>query len=292
MWSPTFDLAVAELAIFIVMFFLCVYVAFRHGKPGYDAWGLLIVFCIMRITAAALQIRDQDTTSIVAAIVNVAGINLEASRFEPNHNVRVSKIITRVFHLVVSLATVLASIGGAMRATDKLDEDRNDATGHALIQAGYAMLLAAVLALAGYSVRTTRRVRAGHNNMLGDGAGAARRLMYAVLVAVPFVLVRVVYGLVSAATELQILSEYVGLFVVRFTLIFLVQLLACVALVAGGLVSCGMNRAPGTAGEAVPVVEHSEHEQPRSSQGSNSGMVISEEQKTGMQQVHCSGPRV
>ena len=70
----------------------------------------------------------------------------------------------------------------------------------------------------------------------------ATLLLRAVLVSLPFVGVRTIYGLVYAATQSIDLSPATGTVAVRVCLLFLPQLAAVLVLMVGGLVTLGLNR--------------------------------------------------
>lgn len=79
--DPTTSLAIAELAIYILIVPIVVYIFIRHGKPGYLGWGFLLVFCGLRLTADGFQINDHskaskgEPVSGTGSIINSVGIS-------------------------------------------------------------------------------------------------------------------------------------------------------------------------------------------------------------------------
>lgn len=59
-FNATARLAVAELAIFIALLLLTIFIAFKHGKIGMVSWHILASFCVLRIVAASLSIANRD----------------------------------------------------------------------------------------------------------------------------------------------------------------------------------------------------------------------------------------
>jgi hypothetical protein len=79
--DPTTRLSIAELAIYIILVPLIVYILLRHGKSGYFGWGFMIAFCGLRLAADGIQIGNHDEAARgelvdnAGAIVNAIGIS-------------------------------------------------------------------------------------------------------------------------------------------------------------------------------------------------------------------------
>ena len=89
----------------------------------------------------------------------------------------------------------------------------------------------------------------------GYQAHETSMLLWAVLLSLPFVGVRTVYGLIYAATRRSDLSAVTGSMTVKVLLIFLPQLGATMTLVAGGFKSRGIARKR-TKNETIPLSMH------------------------------------
>ncbi|KXJ88511.1 hypothetical protein Micbo1qcDRAFT_235823 [Microdochium bolleyi] len=255
MASNAYSLAIAELVIYIILILAVGYILLRHGKPGWDAWGFLGIFCILRIVAAGLQIgAGPDGVSVTAAIVNsigvlgllmgVSGILLECSRCNPRNNPKMARMVASVFHIAAVVGTVLAAVGGSDQASAISSGKPVPSDAHTKQVAGYAILTVGVLFLTLYALYQLVRIRSvsGSGGAGGSAAVLARRLLYCVLMALPFVIVRVLYSLVAAASQIPSLSIFSGSFVVHLVLITLVQLVVVLFLIAGGLLSVGIHQ--------------------------------------------------
>ena len=128
----------------------------------------------------------------------------------------------------------MAAIGGSNLAkSDATSKDISKA--YDLQRAGYIILLLVVLVLAAYAIFALLRLRSS-----SDAQGATRdaqRLTYFASVAIVFAAVRVLYSIVYAFNRSPKLSPVTATFAVRFVLIFLVQLLAALSLIVGGVVT-------------------------------------------------------
>jgi membrane-associated HD superfamily phosphohydrolase len=133
---------------------------------------------------------------------------------------------------MVVTGIVLAAIGGSNLA--KPEDEKNDYNkDHSLQKCGYVVLLLAVLLLVAYSTMLLVRLRSQRTQRKSSGT----MLLYFTLAALVFGVIRVAYGLASAVSGSPELSPVTGTFAVKFVLIFLVQLIATVLLVIGGLKS-------------------------------------------------------
>lgn len=74
-FNDTTRLAIAELAIFLPLLAVVIFIAVRHGRRGLDGWGFLAAFCVLRLTSSGLQVGQQDSTSNTGSIVNSIGIS-------------------------------------------------------------------------------------------------------------------------------------------------------------------------------------------------------------------------
>ena len=80
MSSPSESLDIAELAIYLPLLFVTLFVVFRHGIHRQSGWIYLVIFCLIRIIGAALGISAERNPSNVSdlewsAILGSVGIS-------------------------------------------------------------------------------------------------------------------------------------------------------------------------------------------------------------------------
>jgi prolipoprotein diacylglyceryltransferase len=68
-------LAIAELIIYLILLPIVIFILIKHGRRGFEGWGFLIVFCVLRLTSSGIQIGDSNSTSTTGAIINSVGIS-------------------------------------------------------------------------------------------------------------------------------------------------------------------------------------------------------------------------
>jgi heme/copper-type cytochrome/quinol oxidase subunit 2 len=164
--------------------------------------------------------------------LHINGIN--RSFYAPSINRKINFIIHLLIHQAIVVGIVLAAIGGSNLAKPA-SSSNNLSTAATLVKVGYIVLLLVLVKLAIYAIfvrqRLSRPTEAQNNKT------SVLPLVYWTLLAMVFVAVRVIYGLVFAFDRSPKLSPYSGGFAIKFILIFLVQLLAALCLVVGGLVT-------------------------------------------------------
>lgn len=94
MLSPPGDLAAAQLAVYIIIFFLATYTFFLHGKNGLIGWFFIIAFCVLRIIGSGLTITDEKKHTVSETTQIISGVGLSPLLLS------VSGILTEVNHYV------------------------------------------------------------------------------------------------------------------------------------------------------------------------------------------------
>lgn len=117
-----------------------------------------------------------------------------------------------------------------------------------LMIVGNTILVILLFAICAWMWPTYQKIQryaaVGHPN-----AAPARNMFWAGVVAMPFWMVRVVYGLVFAITQDPALDSVLGSFTVKFVIIFWMYLGAMIPLLLGGWFSIGWQKEVGTAVE-------------------------------------------
>jgi hypothetical protein len=96
------------------------------------------------------------------------------------------------------------------------------------------MLLLSALLLIAYAYDTFRRLRAVPSVRLSRNA---MRLLYSAVFSLPFITIRAIYSVVYSFDTSPSVNPITGVFAVKLVLIFLVQLLATLCIVVGGVMT-------------------------------------------------------
>lgn len=91
MFDVTGQVAIAQLAFFLVAVFIACYCLFKHGKQGLPGWVFICLFCVIRIIGSALIISDEtgnkpvgkaalvvSSVAVAPLVLSVAGVAHES----------------------------------------------------------------------------------------------------------------------------------------------------------------------------------------------------------------------
>ena len=207
-------IAIAQICFFVPSLAVAILLASRHGFGRSAGWLYLILFSIVRILGAALELATiNDPTNIgltvgaftlqniglsplILILLASIGRVLEGIRF--THPTTVTPRHLRIVQIIVIVGLVLGAVGGSFLSsniTDFYDHPNGAATytipvesqvGAALMIVGFAVV---ILITAG-TLRNLSYVPAGE-----------KRLLLAIGLAAPFVLVRLIFSAMSSLSN-------------------------------------------------------------------------------------------
>ncbi|KAL2679097.1 hypothetical protein Neosp_009855 [[Neocosmospora] mangrovei] len=201
-------------------------------------WGYLLVFCSLKIIGSSMQLGDNPGSG--AAIVTsvglsplllaVAGVLHEAPEKRRLESKKETRIVI-LFHLQVMLGIALVAIGMSKLMSGTTQGKINQAW--TIAKVGAAVLLLACLAMTAVAVRCSLQ---GYLRLKSQSSpNHSSWLMLAVLVALPFVTIRVLATFIYVVTENQSLSPMAGSLGVRVGLYLFVETTATLVLVSVGV---------------------------------------------------------
>lgn len=237
--DKTTDLAIAELAIYVVLLPVTGWLMFQHGRRAIPAYFYLSALEVLRIVAAALQIsaHSQHTVSIPGAIIDSVGLSplilsyagflheLDGYHAPPGRSKKRVLIEQLLVHTGAIAGIALAATGGAKLASPQDATAADLDTAHHLQEVGSVLLLAAWSILVYLCLRLCR-------DMGGLGVSAVLMVVVCLLIGV-----RAVYAVVYAFDHSSSLNPVTGEFAVKLVFIFLVQLAAVVLLLVQGAIT-------------------------------------------------------
>lgn len=258
----TTSLAIAELIIYIILWPVALYILIKHGKHGILAWFYLVTFDALRIVPAAMQIAayaqskpESEVASILDAvglsplILCAAGVLHEIQHYLAQTGNAPVSIVERIIQVSIHAVTIVGVVLSAYGAAQLYSTSSHDvAQDHAFVEAGGMLLLLALILLVYVTVRLFGRTR--------SVGGSIFQLYMSVVVALIPIAVRVFYGVVYAFDRSPSLSPYSGTFAIKLVLVFLMLLLAGLALMAGGLASRNVVREYAGRGDHEHITYH------------------------------------
>ncbi|KAI1608955.1 hypothetical protein EDD37DRAFT_612258 [Exophiala viscosa] len=236
--DKTTDLSIAELAIYITLIPPTAWLFFKHGRRAFLAYIYLLIFQSLRIVAAGLQINahNEHKTSTTGSILDAVGLSplllafsgflYELGRYyaPPTQTPRRMHFEEILIHFGASTGIALAAVGGS-NLTKSNATPSSISSAHHLQEGGSVLLLLTWAGIAYLCVRLCR-------NMGGFGG-----LIVLLLVAGLCIGIRAVYSVVYAFDHSASVNPITGKFAIKLILVFMVQLLAVMALLATGFLT-------------------------------------------------------
>jgi hypothetical protein len=136
-------------------------------------------------------------------------------------------------HLLTTIGIVLSAYGGAHLSQPESAKNSH-IKDNTIRKVGSLLLFLTAMLLIAYAFHTYRRLKALSSSRLNPNA---IHLLYFAMLALPFAVIRATYGIVYSFDHSSTVNPVTGVFAVKLVLIFLVQLLAVIALVIGGIMT-------------------------------------------------------
>ncbi|CAK7236563.1 hypothetical protein SBRCBS47491_009679 [Sporothrix bragantina] len=244
--TSVISLTIADLVIYILLFFPAVWVTWKHGKTGMVCWPIFLSYFALRFTADAYQIATRhapETYNEVVIMTNagglaclsltIIGLVYEANMILPlPPRSRTEKIILGVTHLANTGGIAVATYGGAPSATTTsgvINENLN--------QIGNCLMLFVMFTICWWLWPTWQRLMTVPNH---PNFRNAQMLLFAAVAAMPFQLVRLAYNTTYAFVRVPSLDPVMGSFATRLILLFFMQLAVSVFCTAAGCLSANV----------------------------------------------------
>lgn len=195
--------SIGEIAVYIPALLIAAWLAAHHGFGRSAGWLFLIIFALARIIGASLQIATiSDPTNIglytgYAILQNVAlsPLMLAAlgllSRLIENinrtHHTIINSRFLKLIELVITVALILGIVGGINASNDFTKTGKF--TPGSLSKVGTGLFIACYIAIVLSTILISFSV--------GHASHGEKRIIFAVMLSLPFLLVRLVYSIMS-----------------------------------------------------------------------------------------------
>ncbi|GAW11243.1 hypothetical protein ANO14919_005850 [Xylariales sp. No.14919] len=193
------DISIAQIILFIPFLAVAILLCVRHGFGSNAGWLFLLIFSLLRIVGASLQLaataNPDDVGLFFGAltlqsiglsdfiIVMLALLNRALGSMQKGQNVIVNPRVLRWSQLLVFIGVILGSIGGSSSGSHYAETGEYKAS--SLTQASIS------LTIAGFVLLVIATVTVGLNIPHADPG--EKRVVLAVALSLPFLLVRVIY---------------------------------------------------------------------------------------------------
>ncbi|KAL8770089.1 MAG: hypothetical protein Q9209_004127 [Squamulea sp. 1 TL-2023] len=239
MVSERFAIAVAEIVVYSVLLPIALVVTVRHGMSGSVGFLYLCIFCCLRISAAGLSIASEHDgrtncshlvwSEILGSIgigpLLLMGFSL-ITRVNRNSNPR-STLRTntiRMLYIPNVLALNLAIVGGVRLSSRNLSQQRS---GKQFAQTGLSIFM---VVFAIYTVICFLTLFKIDTVVPGE-----RRILYGVLLAIPFIFLRIFYAVLTVFKDSKKFAIVNGSATVQFCMAIIEEMVVVVIYCGIGL---------------------------------------------------------
>ncbi|KAJ6007894.1 integral membrane protein [Penicillium herquei] len=225
----------ADLAVYLVLLPIVIYVFYCHRYLSSLPWYYMTIFCLARIVGGGMGVKDSSSeaagiiqsVAITPLVLGLDGLTHEARSFRfPGYHKKLGMVMI-VGTSVAMIAAIAMSITGALHVY----AGKTEATWVDLWKAGSAVTVA-VWGIQGIWLFYTFISRSGKTT--GPNIRYTNVMLACGFVAFIFIGVRVIYTLVAVVTEEKKLSPIEGTIAVRIVLMFLPEAISTIAIVTSG----------------------------------------------------------
>ncbi|CAJ2506062.1 Uu.00g001920.m01.CDS01 [Anthostomella pinea] len=210
------NISIAEIAVYLPALFVAILLSVRHGFRRSVGWTYVVVFSLVRIIGASLElatINDPKNTSLYIGYITLQSIGLSpliltqlglvnrvlqsvekarAGWLNPNS--------LRIIQIIVLVGLILGAVGGSDAGsnygkTGVYEVSTKSKAGIALMIVGYILIVAATV------ITATR---------LAHAEPGEKRVLLAVAICLPFILVRIIYSAESVFGHDSRFSQFGG----------------------------------------------------------------------------------
>ncbi|KAH6724202.1 hypothetical protein BKA61DRAFT_462767 [Leptodontidium sp. MPI-SDFR-AT-0119] len=205
--------SIGELIVYTLAIAVAIFLVLRHGFRKNAGWIYLVIFCLARIIGPAMQlatISDPTNTSLYTgyAILNnvalsplmLAAMGLLGRLLDSIHQTHDNKLhpaILKIVQLVILVGLILGIVGGINASDDYIKALKAGSTAGyrpgALNKVGTALFVVSYAAIVAFTIAisfSTPHAQPGE-----------KRLLYAVAISLPFLLIRLIYSCISTFTH-------------------------------------------------------------------------------------------
>ncbi|KAL7783656.1 hypothetical protein V8C37DRAFT_414660 [Trichoderma ceciliae] len=239
----TDTLSAAKLAIYLILVQPALFCLWKHGKTGFLGWLYVQLFCVLRIATGGIGLHG-DQTGEAAVILNsiglsplllaISGILHEARHaVNPRLNRRLDVILEIKYHGIVNLGMILIII-----ALVKLLNGGDASKSKTLLGAGSAVSCIAWVLVTIWTVWSYSMIRQFSSYSSMQTIDGGKMLLKGVCVALPFVGIRLIYGVVFLQLQISHLdSSFLTSKAVQVCLSFIPELVCITTLLLVGIMT-------------------------------------------------------
>lgn len=277
--SQVNQVAIAEICVYVPALAIAIVLALRHGFRRSSGWLFVILFCLIRIIGAAMQlatINDPTNSSLYVGAFTLNSIGLSAlilimlglttrlsQSIQQSQNLLINPRSLRLVQTVVMVGLILGIVGGT-----KMGDQISDIFAHPGQTTTYDVpelsKVGTGLMIAGYGILVIANASLGMQ--ISHAEPGEKRLLLAVATAMPFVLVRLIFSALASFTTNRNFRSFGGSpdYIKYFIGMAVVMEMVAIAIFEG--VGLTLQKVPKKRGYTVPMGNRGQQQQQQQSQ--------------------------
>lgn len=220
--------SIAEIAVYVPCLIMAIILTIRHGFSKSAGWYFLVVFCLARIIGPAMQIASTSNPTSTALLTGssilqniglsplfLATLGLLSrllTSINRTHKTLISTGALKFIELLLLVALILGIVGG-INASGDVVKNHGVYVVPTISKVGSALFILCYVAIVASTILISFAV--------SHAEAGEKRILTAVAISLPFLLVRLIYSVISTFTHSKSFNLLSGSVVV----------LVCVALI-------------------------------------------------------------
>ena len=233
--------SIAEIIVYLPALAIAIFLSFRHGFGRSSGWLYIIIFCLARLIGPIMQLmtitRPADislfTGSVILQTIGLSPLLLASlgllsrvlESINKSHHTVINIQILKVIQSIPTIGLVLGIIGG-------VDASNHIATGGGyhpgpLNKAGTALFIVAYVVIVLATIMIS--FHASH------AEPGEKRLVLAVAISLPFILVRLIYAIMATFTKINSFNQITGSVTILLCMSLIMEFIVVLAYEVTGL---------------------------------------------------------
>jgi len=234
--------SIVEVAVYVPCLLTAIFLAIRHGFGKSAGWYFLVVFSLARTIGPSMQIATSSyptSTALYTGYTILQSVGLSPlflatlgllsrllESINRSHKALLSTLAIKLIELVLLVALILGIVGG-IDASDNLAKNGGVYKVPTISKVGSALFIASFAAIVVSTILLSFSVR--------HAEPGEKRILMAVAMSLPFLLVRLIYSVISTFSHSKLFSPLSGSIVVLVCVGLIEELLVVVVYEGTGL---------------------------------------------------------
>lgn len=210
--SQVNQVAIAQICVYVPALAIAIVLALRHGFRRSSGWLYLILFCLIRVVGASMQlatINDPTNSDLYVGAFTLNSIGLSAlilimlglttrlsQSIQQSQTLLINPRSLRLVQTVVMVGLILGIVGGTQMGDQISNMFKNP--GQTTYDVPQLSKVGVGLMIGGYGILVIANAKLG--TQISHAEPGEKRVLIAIAAAMPFVLVRLIFSAMATFT--------------------------------------------------------------------------------------------